>query len=143
MNNQRFGEMTGPAIAGQRLRPLACIADSTRHMQIFLGRALQDLGFMSYECSHVANLRATVDSLRPDLILIGVSGGGIEACEMIELLAAKQFRGKILVLGPRLSPMVMAVRGLGQKLGLRVLPLLSTPFAAGDVRDYVIDRLPE
>jgi DNA-binding response OmpR family regulator len=108
-------------------------------MQIFLGRALQGLGFMSYECSHVADLRATVDSFRPDLILIGVSGGGIEACEMIELLAAQQFRGKVLVLGPRLSPMVGAVRGLGQKLGLRVLPLLSTPFGAGDVRD----RLPE
>jgi hypothetical protein len=137
MNNQWLGDMTGPAMAGQRLMPRACIADSTRHMRIFLGRALQELGFVSYGCIHVAELRTVLDLYRPDLVLIGVSGGGIEACEMIEMLAAKQFQGKVLVLGPRISPMVAAVRGLGQKHGLRILPLLSTPFGAGDLRDCV------
>ena len=138
MDNQHYGQMAGLAMAGQRRMPRVCIADSARPMQIFLRQALQDLGFTSCECTHATELRTTVDSSRLDLVIIGVSGGGIEACEMIELLSANQFRGKVLVLGPRVSPMVAAIQGLGQKLGLRVLPLLSTPFGVDDVRDCVM-----
>ena len=69
--------------------------------------------------------------------MIGSSTGGIEACEMVELLAGRKFDGKVLVLGPRVSPMVAAVRELGESLGLRMLPLLPTPFGAADVRDCV------
>ena len=54
----------------------------------------------------------------------------IEACEMMEMLAAKDYEGKVLVLGPRASPMVAAVRALGGKLGLAMLPLLPMPFSA-------------
>jgi hypothetical protein len=39
--------------------------------------------------------------VRPTLVVIGSSAGGIEACEMMEMLAAKDYDGKVLVLGPR------------------------------------------
>jgi EAL domain-containing protein (putative c-di-GMP-specific phosphodiesterase class I) len=69
--------------------------------------------------------------------VIGSSAGGIEACEMVELLAAKEFDGKVLVLGPRASPMVAAIQELGAKLGLAMLPLLPTPFSQGDLRSCI------
>ena len=56
---------------------------------------------------------------------------------MVELLAAKGFDGKVLVLGPRVSPMVAAIRELGAKLGLAILPLLPTPFTQTDLRNCI------
>ena len=55
----------------------------------------------------------------------------------MELLAAKGFDRKVLVLGPRVSPMVAAIRELGAKLGLAVLPLLPTPFSQTDLRNCI------
>ncbi|MBV8109349.1 MAG: EAL domain-containing protein [Hyphomicrobiales bacterium] len=52
---------------------------------------------------------------------------------MVELLAAKEFDSKVLVLGARVSPMVAAIRELGAKLGLAMLPLLPTPFSQADL----------
>jgi EAL domain-containing protein (putative c-di-GMP-specific phosphodiesterase class I) len=66
-----------------------------------------------------------------------LAAGGIEACEVMELLAAKGFDRKVLVLGPRVSPMVAAIRELGAKLGLAVLPLLPTPFSQTDLRNCI------
>ncbi len=100
-------------------------------------RILQELGFIVGECAELGELAAALDSRRPALVVIGSSTGGIEACEMVELLAGRKFDGKVLVLGPRVSPMVAAVRELGESLGLRMLPLLPTPFGAADVRDCV------
>ena len=57
------------------------------------------------------------------------------------MLAAKDYDGKVLVLGPRTSPMVAAVRALGKTLGLAMLPLLATPFSAGTLRDAVASLL--
>ncbi len=76
----------------------------------------------------------------PDVVVIGSSAGGIEACEIMELLAADDFDGHVLVLGSRVSPMVAAVRELGKRLGLRILPLLATPFSREDVRDCIDTR---
>jgi len=43
----------------------------------------------------------------------------------------------VLVLGPRVSPMVAAIRELGAKLGLAMLPLLPTPFSQADLRNRI------
>jgi EAL domain-containing protein (putative c-di-GMP-specific phosphodiesterase class I) len=69
--------------------------------------------------------------------VIGLAAGWIEACEVMELLAAKELEGKVLVLGPRVSPMVAAIRQLGAKLGLAMLPLLPTPFSQADLRNCI------
>jgi EAL domain-containing protein (putative c-di-GMP-specific phosphodiesterase class I) len=82
-------------------------------------------------------LGALLDLRLPDLVVIGLAAGGIEACEMVELLAAKEFDGKVLVLGPRASPMVAAIRELGAELGLAMLPLLPTPFSQADLRNCI------
>jgi EAL domain-containing protein (putative c-di-GMP-specific phosphodiesterase class I) len=111
-------------------------------MRTFLAETLQDLGCVTRECVHVAELSAELGTRPPDLVVIGSSAGGIEACEMVELLAAKEFGGQVLVLGPRASPMVAAIQDLGAKLGLAMLPLLPTPFSQWDLRDCIAALLP-
>src|SRR5262245_28163542 len=56
---------------------------------------------------------------------------------MVELLAAKEFGGRVLVLGPRASPMIAAIQDLGAKLCLSMLPLLPPPFSQGDLRSCI------
>jgi EAL domain-containing protein (putative c-di-GMP-specific phosphodiesterase class I) len=142
MKNQEPGDQAPPAVvARQETAPRVAIADARQSIRTFLSEALEELGFATLECASAADLDAMLASGRPDLVVIGASAG-IEACEMVELLAARQFEGKVLVMGPRVSPMVSAIRGLGEKLGLAMLPLLPTPFGNGDLRAYVAPLLP-
>jgi EAL domain-containing protein (putative c-di-GMP-specific phosphodiesterase class I) len=131
------------AVARQKAMPRVCIADAKQSIRTFIAEALEELGFATFDCARIADLDAALERSRPGLVVIGSSAGGIEACQMMELLAARQFDGKVLVLGPRISPMVSAIRGLGKKLGLAILPLLPTPFGNGDVRDCVAMLLPD
>src|SRR6516225_6471969 len=114
MDNQRPEDATKlAALPRHSAMPWVCVADPRQQMRTFLAETLQDL------------------------IVIGLAAGGIEACEMVELLAAKGFDGKVLVLGPRVSPMVAAIRELGAKLSLAMLPLLPTPFSQADLRSCI------
>jgi EAL domain-containing protein (putative c-di-GMP-specific phosphodiesterase class I) len=142
MKNQEPGDQAPTAVvARQQTAPRVAIADARQSIRTFLSEALEELGFATLECASATDLEAMLASGRTDLVVIG-SSAGIEACEMMELLAARQFEGKVLVMGPRVSPMVSAIRGLGEKLGLAMLPLLPTPFGNGDLRAYVAPLLP-
>ncbi len=129
-------------IAAIRRKTDVCVLDTQQQMRTFLADTLEELGFVTCECAHLAELPAVLVSRLPDIIVIGSSAGGIEACEIMELLAAEDFDGHVLVLGPRVSPMVAAVRELGKRLGLRILPLLATPFSCEDVRDCIAALVP-
>ncbi len=136
-------EVVGPTMFGRRkVVPRVCVADRKQHIRTFLGEALEELGFIVCECTQVGELVAVLDAHLPDLVILGLSAGGIEASEMLKTLAAKKFDGMVLLVGPVDSPMVAAVRELGEKLGLAMLPMLPTPFANGDLRDSVAALLP-
>ncbi|HSJ39987.1 MAG TPA: EAL domain-containing protein, partial [Xanthobacteraceae bacterium] len=121
--------------------PVACVAEAKAPTRTFLIETLEGFGFAACECAQLAALGTALDARPPDLVVIGSPAGGIEACEMMEMLAAKDYEGKVLVLGPRASPMVAAVRALGGKLGLAMLPLLPMPFSAENLRDSVASLL--
>ena len=135
-----------PALAafGQRkLVPRACVIDSKLHIRNFLHEALDDLGFIACECAAPASLKSIMMEQRPDLLVIGLSVGGIAANGMLEALAALKYTGRILVFGQRASPMTAAILSIGAQLGLAMLPLLPTPFSDKDLRDSVAALLPE
>jgi EAL domain-containing protein (putative c-di-GMP-specific phosphodiesterase class I) len=129
-------------IATIRRKTDVCVLDAQQQMRTFVAGTLEELGFVTCECAHLAELPAVLVSRLPDVVVIGSSAGGIEACEIMELLAADDFDGHVLVLGSRASPMVAAVREFGKRLGLRMLPLLATPFSREDVRDCIAALMP-
>ncbi len=144
MEHQGSGSGTGTGQAervaafGQRkVKPRVCVADGKRHIRAFLMDALEELDFITCECAQVAELGAMLDARLPDLVVLGLSAGGIEACETLRQLAFKKFDGKVLLLGPRVSPMVGAVQEFGESLGLAMLPILGTPFDNKGLRDGV------
>jgi EAL domain-containing protein (putative c-di-GMP-specific phosphodiesterase class I) len=144
MVNQQSEETNkSPMTFGRRKVALrACVAETKPHIRRFLREALEELGFISCECTQISDLDAVLGGLViPDLVLIGLSGGGIEAATLLNALAARAFGGKILLLGPKDSVMVAAVQEFGKRLGMAMLPSLATPFDSASLRSSVATLL--
>lgn len=143
MSSRSIEEIGKVATFGRRkVAPRVCIADSKQHIRTFLSEALEELGFITCDCAQVGEIDAVLDSHLPDLVVLGLSAGGVEAGRMLKGLAAKAFDGKVLLLGPRESRVVEAVGRLGEELGLAMLPPLATPFGAEGLRASIVAFLP-
>ena len=143
MEYQRPEGAIKPATFGRRkVRPRVCIADGKQHIRKFLGEALEEIGFITCECTQVAELDAALDAQLSDLVVVGLSSGGVEAGAILKALAARAYSGEVLLLGPRSSSVVAAVHELGEELNLAMLPTLATPFGTEGLRDSVAMLLP-
>jgi DNA-binding response OmpR family regulator len=145
MTNRVFEEnlARGASFGRRKVTPRACIADGKKHLRAFLTDILEDLGFVTSECAKADELGTILDTQVPDLIVLGLSGDGIEAGKILEILVRQRFGGKVLAIGARASIIVRAVRQVGEENGLAMLPPLTTPFAAGMLRERVTMLLPE
>jgi len=132
-----------PTFGRRKVSPRVCIADSKRHLRAFLSDILEDLGFVTSECARPDELTQILESHVPDLIVLGVSTDGTEVGKILEILVRREFSGKVLAIGARESIVVKAVRQVGEEYGLAMLAPLTTPFAAGTLRERVAMLLPE
>jgi EAL domain-containing protein (putative c-di-GMP-specific phosphodiesterase class I) len=126
----------------RKVTPRVCIADGKQHIRTFLAEALEELGFITCECVQVSELGAVFDRQLPDLFVLGLSAGGVVAGELLKVLAARKFDGKVLLAGPRDSGVVEAIYQLGDELDIAMLPMLATPFSGERLRDSVASFLP-
>jgi len=126
----------------RKVTPRACVADSKKHLRAFLTDVLEDLGFVTSECAKADELAMILETQLPDLIVLGLSVDGIEAGKILEILVRRKFGGKVLAIGARESVIVRAVQQVGAEYGLAMLPPLTTPFAAGTLRERVTTLLP-
>lgn len=143
MGNKHTFETDGRRTFGKRkVAPRACVVDSKPHLQMFLSEALEELGFVVCRCASAEQLGEALGTHCPDLVIFGLSAGSMEALRALEIAAAQNFDGRVLLLGPAASPMVTAVRVFGERLGLGMLPILKTPFSDRDLRGAVSALLP-
>jgi EAL domain-containing protein (putative c-di-GMP-specific phosphodiesterase class I)/CheY-like chemotaxis protein len=140
MQNVDPYSLAKPCFGLRKVAPCACVADK-RHIQDFFCDSLEELGFVTcrWEDGGPADLLAT---RQPDLVVLGLSNGGIFAAELLEVLSAHSYTGKVLVFGQAASPMVAAVQKYGGELGLDMLPLLPTPFSDETLHQRVAELLP-
>ena len=103
---------------------------------------MEEIGFITCECTQVAELDAALDAQLSDLVVVGLSSGGVEAAAILKALAARAYSGEVLLLGPRSSSVVAAVHELGEELNLAMLPTLATRFGTEGLRDSVATLLP-
>jgi EAL domain-containing protein (putative c-di-GMP-specific phosphodiesterase class I)/CheY-like chemotaxis protein len=127
----------------RKVTPRACVADSKKHLRAFLTEVLEDLGFVTCECAKADELGMILETQLPDLVVLGLSVDGMEAGRILETLVRREFAGKVLGIGARESIIVRAVQQVGEEYGLAMLPPLTTPFAAGTLRERVTELLPE
>ena len=143
MTRQMFEEKPATTFGRRKVAPRACVADSKKHLRTFLTEVLEDLGFVTCECAMADELGMILETQLPDLVVLGLSVDGIEAGKILENLVRGNFGGQVLVIGARESVMVKAVQQVGEEYGIAMLPPLTTPFAAGSLRERVATLLPE
>ena len=144
MHNPMGEDATLAASFGRRkVVPRVCVVDGKLHIRDFLREALEEIGFIAHACDDERGLSHAVAEQQSDLVVLGLSSGGIAANAHIELLHEIGFQGRVLVFGPPASPMVTAIHAIGRDLGLIMLPLLPTPFGDRDLYDRVAGLLPK
>jgi EAL domain-containing protein (putative c-di-GMP-specific phosphodiesterase class I)/CheY-like chemotaxis protein len=143
MTCQMFDDKPATTFGRRKVTPRACVADSKKHLRAFLTDVLEDLGFVTCECAEADELGMMLATQLPDLVVLGLSVDGIEAGKILENLVRGNFGGQVLVIGARESVMVKAVQQVGAEYGIAMLPPLTTPFAAGSLRERVAALLPE
>src|SRR5215469_13944681 len=111
----------------RKMRPRACVADDNPHMRTLLAEALEELGFVTCACSRCDDLGEIVDQNVPDLVVLGLSEGCAKEIRVLNVLADRQFGGKVLLFGARDRPAIAAIQDLGNERGLGMLPPLATP----------------
>jgi EAL domain-containing protein (putative c-di-GMP-specific phosphodiesterase class I)/CheY-like chemotaxis protein len=131
------------AFGRRKMVPRVCVADGKAHIRDFLREALEELGFIVCECDEATRIGDVVVEHQSDLVVLGLSAGGIAANLALEILQQTAFRGSVLVFGPPASPMVTAVDSIGAEIGLDMLPLLPTPFSDKDLYERVAPMLPK
>ena len=131
-----------PTFGRRKISPRVCVFDSKQHVRTVLMEALEDLGFITSECADVDDFDGALENHLPDILVIGLSAGGVAASQMLKVLATKAFGGRVLLVGPGGSRIVEAVCELGDELGLVMLPPLATPFGPERLRTSVAAFLP-
>ena len=88
MTNRVFEDnlARGASFGRRKVTPRACIADGKKHLRAFLTDILEDLGFVTSECAKADELGTILDTQVPDLIVLGLSGDGIDAGKILEIL---------------------------------------------------------
>ncbi len=144
MRGFKPAEIEAASTFGQRrMAPRVCIFDPKRHIRTFLAEALDELGFIASECATASELPMLLDQQLPDLVVLGMPNDGVEAGQILKILVGKMFDGKVLLIGPKDSIIVNALRQLGEETGIAMLPPLTTPFSAEGLRASVATLLPQ
>lgn len=125
----------------RRVAPRVAIVDAKLYVRTFLAETFEELGFIPSGFARAAELAPALNALPPDLVLIVVTGeAGVE--DVLGVLAAGLFPGKVILLGAHSLPALAAMQRLGSELGLAMLPVLTTPFRTTDLTERLAGLLP-
>jgi DNA-binding response OmpR family regulator len=128
MENYRSNQSTNMSSFGLRnSKPCVCVVERKQHLRTLLRGILEELHFTTSECEHGSELDETLKSRLPDLMILGPSADGEDGFEILRKLAANDFGGRVLILGPR-SPILEALQVFGMTLGLAMLSAMPTSF---------------
>jgi EAL domain-containing protein (putative c-di-GMP-specific phosphodiesterase class I) len=140
--------MDGTAAIGRRsfglrrVAPRVTIVDRKPYVRTFLAETFEELGFIAECCSEAGDLFPSMNAVEPDLVVIIVFEDEEAARDVLKVLAAALFRGRIMIIGSRSAPATTGAQDHGEHLGLTMLPLLPTPFRTAELKRRVEPLLP-
>ncbi|MFN3657515.1 MAG: EAL domain-containing protein [Pseudolabrys sp.] len=123
----------------RQVPPRVCVVDNKPHVRMFLAEMLEQIGFITCECSG-AEIRSMITEFFPDLIVVGPLGKDGDVPMLLRAIG--NFEGKVMLFGGRSSPALIRDHEHGERMGLAMLPPLGTPFRDGDIRDNLRAFLP-
>jgi hypothetical protein len=143
MTNERNELGRGEVIQfGRRpIPPRACIVENKTHVRMFLAEMLDELGFIAREAV-VLDIRTVLREFRPNLIVLGPLGGGVEVRAVLQILLAQGYGGHVMLFGGRSSATLIRAHEFGENAGLAMVPPLGTPFHDRDLDTILAGFLP-
>ncbi len=142
-NSWREEPLKAVVFGRRKIRPSVLIVDDKQHIRTFLCETLDELGFLTHACGGAGELMPLLGVNNVDLVVLGLSAGGVAASAVLRTLRDNSFTGAVLIIGPVGSPAVAAIRQLADELCLHVLPVLATPFSTDGLRKSVSALLPD
>jgi EAL domain-containing protein (putative c-di-GMP-specific phosphodiesterase class I) len=98
---------------------------------------LQQLGFEARSVLGKAAFVASLESWRPDLILLDLSLGDTDAIELFEMLSGRNFRGPVILMSGHSGAVLDHARRLGEGSGIAIAGVLEKPFHQRDLRALI------
>jgi EAL domain-containing protein (putative c-di-GMP-specific phosphodiesterase class I) len=121
--------------------PRACVVENRTHVRMFLTDMLDELGFIAREAD-TTDIRTVLREFRPDLIVLGPLGTGLEVQALLRTLQAQTYGGTVMLFGGRSSEALISSHEFGEQAGLTMLPPLGTPFRARELNANLDRFLP-
>jgi EAL domain-containing protein (putative c-di-GMP-specific phosphodiesterase class I)/CheY-like chemotaxis protein len=101
-----------------------------------VGRLIQ-LGFEAKSVIETAAFVATLESWRPELILLDLSLGDTDAVELFGLLRERNFGGQVILMSGHSGAVLDHARRLGEGSGIAIAGILQKPFHQRDLRALI------
>ncbi len=117
--------------------PVCFVVDADATIRHYISLIMQGSGIDTEEFADGPSCRAALSRRMPDLILLNVPLDTEDSIETVNALAAKAYRGAVLLMGGRGGAVMETVKATGDRLKLRMLPVLKKPFEAGAVQKVI------
>jgi EAL domain-containing protein (putative c-di-GMP-specific phosphodiesterase class I)/CheY-like chemotaxis protein len=118
-------------------QPLCFIVDDEPGIRYAVAVALDRLGIQTAEFVDAAALIDAAAERQPALIFLDVSLTTSDAVEALRGLDAKRYAGAVQLMSGKDSALLEDIKLIGERRGLRMLPVLTKPFRLRDIRAIV------
>ena len=105
-------------------------------LSLALADELELLGYATIEIHQMSSLRTT-DISQASFVILDVSLAGADAVDVLQLLQLKGYRGPIQIVSAHRRDVLEEVKSLGERKGMRMLPVLQKPIELAQVCSLV------
>jgi FixJ family two-component response regulator len=112
---------------------LAYILDDDPRVRTTVFHVLTGVGYDAREFSSPEPMLARIEAAPPELVVLDLSLGQSDAVEVIRLLAAAKYQGRVLLVSGHDEAVISEVQRIGTRHGLAMLGSLHKPFRGSDL----------
>ena len=134
VDQRRVGQAAGP----QPTDALCFVVDDDPGIRQLFSTVLKPSGLEVEEFESAGSLLAELARRHPKVIFLDVSLARSDAVEAIRGLAELSFTGAVILMSGRHGQILEDVRMIGERQGLRMLPVLTKPFNATAIRHIAL-----
>ena len=111
------------------------LVDDDPDLRFVLRHCLKRAGFSVCECSSLNDVNDALGHTSPHLIVLDVGLMHSNAGEVLDLLAQRRCNAWVQLISGRSKEELEVLAQTGEELGIRMLPPMTKPFGAGDIRN--------
>ena len=141
-------KIEAPAPHGKAGTRAVYVLDDDARVRSSIVRILTGGGYRPVEFSEPVPMLEQLKLVAPEIIVLDLALGKSDAVDVMRHLADLKFAGKILLISGRDEITLHEIQGIGERLGLSMLPSLRKPFRAAELiiglnsRTVAVDRAP-